>query len=48
MLKLYMNGVMQKEDGSEADFVEVEEDQKYALYAMGWRESESAVLPSDE
>lgn len=46
MVKLYMYGVKTKEDGSEAEYVEVEDDQKYALYSLGWKESEDSILPS--
>lgn len=44
-IKLYMNGKSTNEDGKEAEFVEVEESDQFALYAMGWKASEDTVLP---
>nr|DAY73801.1 MAG TPA: hypothetical protein [Caudoviricetes sp.] len=46
-VKLYMDGKSKNADGSEAEYVEVEEDQKYALYALGWKTSENELLPDD-
>ncbi len=36
-IRLYMHGIKYKEDGTEAEYVEVEESQQYALYSLGWR-----------
>ncbi|WAK45168.1 hypothetical protein vBKpPHS106_60 [Klebsiella phage VB_KpP_HS106] len=43
-IKLYMQGVATNEDGSEAEYVEVDEDQQYALYALGWKASEETLI----
>lgn len=45
-VRLYMHGVKYQEDGSEAEYVEVDESQKFALFSMGWRVPEELTAPS--
>jgi len=42
-VRLYMHGVKYQEDGSEAEYVEVDESQQFALFSMGWRVPEYSV-----
>lgn len=46
-IRLYMNGVKYNEYGVEEEYVEVEETQRFALYAMGWRMDEDNDLFDD-
>lgn len=47
IVKLYMGGIDKNDDGSEAEYVEVDDSEKYALYFMGWKESENSTLPDN-
>lgn len=47
-VRLYMHGVRYQEDGSEAEYVEVDESQQFALFSMGWRVPEYSVGVGNE
>lgn len=44
-VKLYFKGISKNPDGTEAEFVEIDEDQEFALFALGWKRSPETSLP---
>ncbi|HHK8231260.1 TPA: hypothetical protein ACQVHP_002962 [Serratia marcescens] len=47
-VRLYMHGIKYLEDGSEAEYVDVDESQQFALFALGWRVPEALNVPGGE